>query len=92
MILFEEEEAAPLQLSGDGADDQMNISKTILQQVQEKHIAIRSHNALMDSRLKRRTASCKGCYHLCPDLQLRVLGELPIPNKMRCITEKDLEK
>ena len=54
VILFEEEgELYPVAARGvSGADDQMNISKTILQQVQEKHIAIRSHNALMDSRFE----------------------------------------
>lgn len=54
VILFEEDgELNPVAAKGvSNADGQMNISKTILQEVQEKHIAIRSHNALMDSRFE----------------------------------------
>lgn len=54
VILFEEDGALdPVAARGvSGNDGQMNISRTILQEVQEKHIAIRSHNALMDSRFE----------------------------------------
>ena len=54
VILFDNDgELYPVAARGVSAENgQMNISKTILQQVQEKHIAIRSHNALMDSRFE----------------------------------------
>lgn len=54
VILFEEGgELHPVAARGlQGKEGEMNISKTILQQVQEKHIAIRTQNAMMDSRFE----------------------------------------
>ena len=54
VILFEEEgELHPVAARGlQGKEGEMNISKTILQQVREDRIAIRTQNAMMDSRFE----------------------------------------
>ena len=99
VILFEEDgELKPVAARGvRGAGDEMNISKTILQQVREKHIAIRSQNALMDQRFEEaHSIILQGivsiiCVPLIFDSEFLGVIYLDAQQSTRAFSEKDLK-
>ena len=99
VILFEENgELNPVAARGvSNADGQMNISRTILQEVREKHIAIRSHNALMDSRFEEaHSIILQGivsiiCVPLIFDAEFLGVIYLDTQKNAGAFTEKDLK-
>lgn len=99
VILFEEEgELKPVAARGvKGEGDEMNISKTILQQVREKHIAIRSQNAMMDQRFEEaHSIILQGivsiiCVPLIFDAEFLGVIYLDAQQSTRAFSEKDLK-
>lgn len=98
VILFEEDgEIRPVAARGIGEGADMNISKTIVQQVREKHIAIRTKNALMDSRFESsHSIILQGivsiiCVPLIFDSELLGIIYLDTQSSRNEFTEKDLK-
>ena len=99
VILFEENgELKPVAARGiKGRGGEMKISKTILQQVREKHIAIRSQNALMDQRFEEaHSIILQGivsiiCVPLIFDSDFLGVIYLDAQQSTKAFTEKDLK-
>lgn len=99
VILFEENgELNPVAARGiKGRGGEMKISKTILQQVREKHIAIRSQNALMDTRFEEaHSIILQGivsiiCVPLIFDSEFLGVIYLDAQQSTNAFTEKDLK-